>query len=245
MYRGHCPVECRFHEGRQCAWHAHSHPQRRAHGGAQQPLADDVSEVKQCIKGCTASEAEKDVSGPTLGPVLQLELPGYLQGLGSVKHRAGLSQPVNELTSGHREGSKHHALGWSRAPSSPGVHHSVSITFLPTPLKQGEDRMPSLLEPQRLYSRLQSFEAPHFRLSPLPQGSPFLRSLSSGRPLPVIPPSQGVPLPGPQGTRTDSRALTGPATGRSAGQSAAEASSCSTQNRPALPARPAGPSRRM
>ena len=175
MYRGHCPVECRFHEGRQCAWHAHSHPQRRAHGGAQQPLADDVSEVKQCIKGCTASEAEKDVSGPTLGPVLQLELPGYLQGLGSVKHRAGLSQPVNELTSGHREGSKHHALGWSRAPSSPGVHHSVSITFLPTPLKQGEDRMPSLLEPQRLYSRLQSFEAP---------------------PLPAVTPSPGVPIPG-------------------------------------------------
>lgn len=89
-------------------------------------------------------------------------------------------------------------LGWSREASSPGVHHSVSITFLPTPPKEGEDRCPRSWGPQRLSSRLQSLEAPPLPdVTPFPRCPHFLGSLSSGRPLPVIPPSQGSLSPVP------------------------------------------------
>lgn len=43
-------------------------------------------EVKRRAGRYTAREAKADVSGPTLAPKLQLELPGYLQGLGSDEH---------------------------------------------------------------------------------------------------------------------------------------------------------------
>lgn len=136
-------------------------------------------------------------------------------------------------------------LGWSREASSPGVHHSVSITFLPTPPKEGEDRCPRSWGPRDSPPVCSLWRPPHFRMSPLPQVSPFPGVSLLGSPTSGYPSLSGVPLPGPHGTRTDSRALTGPATGRSAGQSAAGASSGSARrtdphSRPCRPAPRAG-----
>jgi hypothetical protein len=89
----------------------------------------------------------------------------------------------------------------------------------PAPTMRGQN-----WSPRDSTSRRQPSKAPNFRRSPPPQVSPFPGVSRSAGPLPVIPPSQGPSCRSP-GRTTGSRALTGPAAGRSAGQSAAGASS--------------------
>lgn len=89
--------------------------------------------------------------------------------------------------------------------------------------------------------RRQPSKAPHFRLSPLPQGSPFPGvSPYAGTPLPVIPPSRGSlsPVPRAHGLLGTHRPGYGAERGSIGGGSLVRQRA---QNRPALPAQPAGP----
>lgn len=125
---------------------------------------------------------------------------------------------------------------------SVGEHHLLPH---PTPTRRGQEATaPGAPEtprpvdslPRPLISGCHPFlRCPHFL------GSLFLL----GSPTSGYPSLLGAPLPGPRGTRRGSRALTGPARGRSAGQWAAGASSGSARRSypHSLPGRP-GPSRR-
>lgn len=139
------------------------------------------------------------------------------------------------------------AYRWVQSPfvrGKPGIFLTWSLTFFrasssspPSPKKRsGIHRS---WNPRAPTSRRQPFEAPHFRLSPLPQGSLFPGvSLYAGAPLPVIPPSQGSlsSAPGAHGLAGTHRPGYGAERGSIGGGSLVRQHA---QNRPALPAQPA------
>lgn len=124
-----------------------------------------------------------------------------------------------------------------------------SLTFfehhLPPHPPPGEVRNPQFLEPQEPPHRVDNPPRPPTSgCHPFPRGPRFLGSLPTRVPHFRSSLPRGGPFP-PSPGHTGSRALTGPATGRSAGQSAAGASSGSAHRTDphSLPSRP-GRSRR-
>lgn len=109
----------------------------------------------------------------------------------------------------------------------------------PSPRRGQESTVPG--DPRAPSPRQQPSEAPYFRLSPLPQGSPFPGvSPYAGAPLPVIPPSRGSlsPVPRAHGLAGTHRPGYGAERGSIGGGSLVRQRA---QNRPALPAQPARP----
>ena len=127
----------------------------------------------------------------------------------------------------------------------PGIFPTWRLSFFkhhlpsrPTP-RRGQES--PFLEPQRPHVSSTAFRGPHFRLSPLPQVSPFPGvSRYSDAPLPVVPPSQGSLslAPGAHRLAGTHRPGYGAERGSIGGGSLVRQRA---QNRPALPTRPARP----